>query len=234
MGHGPNDAGGSRYHIMAQVEGPALPAARDRPTLDLYQTALPRPDYARWRKPLRALDDLAAPGQSPLLRHLQLRGPGGSAKPCGPATGCTSRPSSRSSPSYSLFRPRARGGRYCPFLPGLWASRAPRLRGRWPADGSPAGTARDHPPPPDFPPWPSGARLVGAADEARAFDVLERLEARWQRNKGITLSQLALAWLLAQPGVTTALIGPRTVGQLARQPGSGWRCQSTPAGPGGR
>ena len=55
--------------------------------------------------------------------------------------------------------------------------------------------------------------MVGAADEARAFDVLERLEPL-AADKGITLSQLALAWLLAQPGVTTALIGPRTVGQL--------------------
>ena len=37
---------------------------------------------------------------------------------------------------------------------------------------------------------------------------------RWQQTEGITLSQLALGWLLAQPGVTTALIGPRTVEQL--------------------
>ena len=55
--------------------------------------------------------------------------------------------------------------------------------------------------------------MVGAADEVQAFDVLERLEPL-AADKGITLSQLALAWLLAQPGVTTALIGPRTVEQL--------------------
>jgi aryl-alcohol dehydrogenase-like predicted oxidoreductase len=32
--------------------------------------------------------------------------------------------------------------------------------------------------------------------------------------KGCTLSQLALAWVMAQPGVTSAIIGPRTMEQL--------------------
>ena len=32
--------------------------------------------------------------------------------------------------------------------------------------------------------------------------------------KGVSLSQLALAWVMQQPGVTTPIIGPRTLEQL--------------------
>jgi aryl-alcohol dehydrogenase-like predicted oxidoreductase len=45
------------------------------------------------------------------------------------------------------------------------------------------------------------------------FDVLEPLEAL-AAEKGVTLSQLSLAWVLRQPGVTSPIIGPRTMEQL--------------------
>ena len=66
---------------------------------------------------------------------------------------------------------------------------------------------------------PADSRFAGrgmdfAADTyAPTFDALENLEAL-AAAKSITLSQLALAWLLAQPGVTAPIIGPRTVEQL--------------------
>ena len=34
------------------------------------------------------------------------------------------------------------------------------------------------------------------------------------KDKGITLSQLSLAWCAQQPGVTSPIIGPRTMEQL--------------------
>ncbi len=45
------------------------------------------------------------------------------------------------------------------------------------------------------------------------FDVVEALEPSAQE-KGATLAQFALAWVLHQPGVTSPIIGPRTMEQL--------------------
>jgi aryl-alcohol dehydrogenase-like predicted oxidoreductase len=46
-----------------------------------------------------------------------------------------------------------------------------------------------------------------------AFDVLETTEAI-AKEKGCSISQLALAWCMRQPGITSPIIGPRTVAQL--------------------
>ena len=45
------------------------------------------------------------------------------------------------------------------------------------------------------------------------FDVIEPLAALAQE-KGVPLSQLALAWTVHQPGITSPIIGPRTLEQL--------------------
>lgn len=45
------------------------------------------------------------------------------------------------------------------------------------------------------------------------FDVVERVEAL-AKDKGCTPSQLALAWCKDQPGITSPIIGPRTMQQL--------------------
>jgi 1-deoxyxylulose-5-phosphate synthase len=45
------------------------------------------------------------------------------------------------------------------------------------------------------------------------FDVSERLEET-AREKGVKPSQLALAWLLGKPGVTSPVVGPTSVAQL--------------------
>ena len=47
----------------------------------------------------------------------------------------------------------------------------------------------------------------------RVYDVIEGLEPIAQ-GKGCTLSQLVLAWTLQQPGVTSPIIGPRTMEQF--------------------
>ena len=51
------------------------------------------------------------------------------------------------------------------------------------------------------------------------FDVIEALTPI-AREKDITLSQLALAWCEQQPGVTSPIIGPRTMEQLEDNLGS--------------
>jgi len=66
---------------------------------------------------------------------------------------------------------------------------------------------------------PEGARIQSGNRRAdfllsdRSFDVLEKFEAM-AKEKGCTVSQLALAWNIAQPGVTSPIIGPRTMEQL--------------------
>ena len=47
----------------------------------------------------------------------------------------------------------------------------------------------------------------------RVYDVLDGLEPMAQ-GKGCTMSQLALAWTLHQPGITAPIIGPRTMEQF--------------------
>jgi aryl-alcohol dehydrogenase-like predicted oxidoreductase len=47
----------------------------------------------------------------------------------------------------------------------------------------------------------------------RAFNLLYLLEGM-SAEKGCTISQLALAWTMRQPGITSVIMGPRTPGQL--------------------
>lgn len=66
---------------------------------------------------------------------------------------------------------------------------------------------------------PTGARLQKDGSQRKpiwsdaAFDVVERLE-EIANEKACTTSQLALAWNMAQPGITSPIIGPRTIDQL--------------------
>ena len=66
-------------------------------------------------------------------------------------------------------------------------------------------------------PTPEGARRSGfqfpPIDEARGFDAVDALE-RIAKEKGTTVAQIALAWLLAQPGVTSIIIGANKMSQL--------------------
>jgi aryl-alcohol dehydrogenase-like predicted oxidoreductase len=64
---------------------------------------------------------------------------------------------------------------------------------------------------------PVGARRSGfdfpPIDKERGFDAVEALGALAQE-KGATIPQLALAWLLAQPGVSSVIIGANKMAQL--------------------
>lgn len=66
-------------------------------------------------------------------------------------------------------------------------------------------------------PNPEGARRSGfqfpPIDEARGFDAVEAL-ARIAQEKEASVAQVALAWLLAQPGVTSIIIGANKMSQL--------------------
>jgi aryl-alcohol dehydrogenase-like predicted oxidoreductase len=61
--------------------------------------------------------------------------------------------------------------------------------------------------------WQGGKDNFGRPVTAAAFDVIDELVSLAD-DKGCTPAQLALAWNAAQPGVTTPIIGPRTLEQL--------------------
>jgi aryl-alcohol dehydrogenase-like predicted oxidoreductase len=66
-------------------------------------------------------------------------------------------------------------------------------------------------------PNPEGARRTNfqfpPIDEARGFDAVDALD-EIAKKKGVTIAQVALAWLLAQPGVTSIIIGANKMSQL--------------------
>ena len=66
-------------------------------------------------------------------------------------------------------------------------------------------------------PNPEGARRSNfqfpPIDEARGFDAIEALE-KIAKEKNVTVAQVALAWLLAQTGVTSVIIGANKMTQL--------------------
>lgn len=69
-------------------------------------------------------------------------------------------------------------------------------------------------------PPPPGARHAGewdeppVYDEDRLYDTIEALIAIAE-NRGVSAAQIALAWLLARPGITSVVVGARTDEQLA-------------------
>ena len=90
--------------------------------------------------------------------------------------------------------------------PRLWgvARAGGGLAGEWMRGGGP----------------PEGARFADQSNPIyrrrlndRIYDVIEGLEPI-AASKGITLSQLALGWVMRQPGVTAPIIGPRTMEQF--------------------
>jgi aryl-alcohol dehydrogenase-like predicted oxidoreductase len=67
--------------------------------------------------------------------------------------------------------------------------------------------------------WRGGKDNFGRPATPAAFDVIEGLVALAQ-DKACTPSQLALAWNMAQPGITAPIIGPRTLEQFVDNVGA--------------
>ena len=205
MSRAPNDSGSSRYHIMAQVE--ASLRRLDTDHIDLYQFHL-RDLATPLEEGLLAMDDLRRQGKVRYFGTSNF-----AAWQICEALWISDRlglaPVVSEQAPYNLFN-RSIEADVLPFcraydiavvlygpLGGGW------LSGKY---------RRDQPPPAESR-FAIRGTMVAEGDEARAFAALERLEAV-AAAKGCSLSQLALAWLLAQPGVTAPICGPRTVEQL--------------------
>ncbi len=201
----PNMRGNSRRHIIQQCEASLKRLQTD--WIDLYQIHRPQPEIAI-DETLRALDDLVRAGKvrylgSSTFAAWQVVESLWVSKELG-----LNRFVSEQPPYHLLDRriereliPMAQtfGIGLIPWSPlagGLLTGKYKRddmsAEGRW--QGGKQG-----------PEW----RKV----HDQTFDVIEKLE-ELASAKGCTPSQLALAWCMHQPGVTSPIIGPRTMEQL--------------------
>ncbi|MCA9925529.1 MAG: aldo/keto reductase [Anaerolineales bacterium] len=206
MGEGPNARGNSRYHIMEQCHASLQRLNIDH--IDLYQLHAAGADIPI-DETLMALDDLVRAGK---VRYIGVSG-----FPAWKLVEALWVSKEKrlnrfvsEQPPYSLLDRRVERD----LLPmaqtyGLAVIPWAPLGG-----GFLAGKYhRDTPPPSDS---RFGAFWTGFWQEHReagAFDVLDVVLAL-SAEKGCTPSQLSLAWNMAQPGITSPIIGPRTVAQL--------------------
>jgi aryl-alcohol dehydrogenase-like predicted oxidoreductase len=207
MGEGPNDQGVSRHHIMQQVEKSLRRLQTEY--IDLYQIHAPVPEVPI-DETLRALDDLVRMGKvrylgtSNFASWMIIEGLWTSDR-------LLLNRFISEQPPYSMAHrylerdlvPVAKkyGLAILPWSP-LWGG---LLTGKY---------RRDQPLPQDsrfaFDP------LKGSWDsnlEARIYDLLDLLD-ELAAAKNCTVPQLVLAWTITQPGITSAIIGPRTLAQL--------------------
>lgn len=207
MGDGPNDMNNTRRHIIEQCEASLRRLGTD--WIDLYQIHRPQSDMAI-DETLRALDDLVRSGK---VRYLgastfaawQLIESLWVSKEYGLNRFACEQPPynllDRRIERELLPMARSYGFAIIPWSPlagGL-------LSGKY---------SRNEPPPEDSRYANLDANpMYRRRMNDNIWDVIEGLQ-RIAEGKGVALSQLALAWVMQQPGVTSPIIGPRTMEQL--------------------
>jgi len=209
MGKGPNQGGGSRKWIMQAVEGSLRRLGTDY--LDLYQVHRPSA-VMDVDETLGALTDLVRQGK---VRYIGSSSYSGS-QIVEAQVAARDRNLARfvtEQPPYSILvrgieqdvLPTARRYgmgtlTYSP-LAGGW------LSGKWRKDAAPVPTSAAR---------PSARFDMTSVANQQKLEVVDAL-ARVADDAGLTLIQLALAFVINHPGVTSAIIGPRTMEQLVSQ-----------------
>jgi aryl-alcohol dehydrogenase-like predicted oxidoreductase len=209
MDDNPNHRGGSRRWIIEEVENSLRRLGTD--WIDLYQLHRPDP-HTDIEETLGALTDLVQQGK---VRYI-----GSSSLSAGQIVEAQWAARDRrlerfrtEQPPYSLLvrgieldvLPTAeRHGMgiltYSP-LAGGW------LSGRWTADSSPTSPARQR----------LAARFdMSLPENERKLKAVEQL-AQVADDAGVSLIELAIAFVVNHPAVTSAIIGPRTIEQLDSQ-----------------
>ena len=206
MGEGPNDRGLSRKHITEQCERSLRRLGVDY--VDLYQCHRPDPDTPL-EETLRALDDLVRQGKVLYVGVSEWP-----ARLLDEARSVQDRlrldPIASNQPQYSMLY-RSIESDVLPLANRLGIGQivwSPLAQGILTGKYSPG----DRP--------PEGSRATGPdASFMRAFmrdDVLEGV-ARLRPiadELGVTMAQLAIAWVLREPGVSSAIIGASRVEQV--------------------
>jgi aryl-alcohol dehydrogenase-like predicted oxidoreductase len=207
MSADPNDRGNSRRHLVASVDASLRRLGTD--WIDLFQLHHPSNDVPV-DEPLRALDDLIRAGK---VRYVgvssfaawQIVESLWVAKELGLNRVVSEQP------AYNLLDRRAERellpmARTYGIAVLAWSPAAGGfLSGRYRRGQAPPAGSRFA----DFWDGPTADRHF----VDRAFDVVDAVAAV-AGERGTTPTQLALAWCLAQPGVTAPIVGPRTREQL--------------------
>jgi aryl-alcohol dehydrogenase-like predicted oxidoreductase len=201
----PNQRGVSRRHIIEQAEASLRRLQTDY--IDLYQIHRPHPEVAI-DETLRALDDLVRAGK---VRYI------------GTTTFAAwqvvetlwaskelhlNRVVSEQ-PPYNLLDPRIER-ELIPVAQTFGLAVIP-----WSpiAGGLLTGKYRRGAPVPTDSRYADPGPIQAKRFTETSFDVIEPLSAL-AAEKGVPLAQLALAWVVQQPGITSPIIGPRTLEQL--------------------
>src|SRR3954453_13987685 len=214
MGEDPNHRGGSRRWIVEEVENSLRRLGTDY--IDLYQLHRPDP-HTDIDETLGALTDLVQEGKVRYIGsasfNTRQRGAGGVVEAQGAARERRRERFRTEQPPYSLLTrsieldvlPTAqRQGMailsYSP-LGGRW------LSGSWSADSTPTSPARQR----------LAKRFdMSLPENQRKLEAVEQLQ-KVADDAGVSMIELAIAFVINHPGVTSAIIGPRTREQLESQ-----------------
>ena len=210
MDDDPNHRGNSRRWIVQEVESSLRRLGTD--WIDLYQIHRPDPN-TDIDETLGALTDLVQQGKVRYIGSSSFSGAARSWRRSGRRASVAwsaSVPSSRptrcscAGSSSTCCRRAQRHGMgiltYSP-LAGGW------LSGSWSADSSPTSPARQR----------LAARFdMSLPENQRKLEAVEQL-AKVADDAGIPLIELAIAFVVNHPAVTSAIIGPRTMEQLESQ-----------------
>jgi len=207
VGPGPNERGLSRAHIVRQIDASLSRLRTDRVDLYLAHEADPGTPV---EETLGAFEDLVRAGKVlhagvsnvaawQVERAIGIAGSRGWAAPC-----CVQN-------AYSLLE-RGAGREVLPLCAsrGLGFTAYSPLAGGWLTGKYRSGEA-----------FPAGSRMTlrpepyHAFESPRVFEGLSAIEAA-ARARGVDMSTLALAWVLADPRVTAAIVGPRRPSHLAQ------------------
>jgi len=205
MGEGPNDAGLSRQHLIEACEASLRRLRTDH--IDLYQVH-------EWdgqtplEETLQALDDLQRSGK---VRYV------GCSNFAGwqvmKALGIAKRERLASFVSQQVYLSLQERSAEYEIVPSAIDQGLGLLIWSPLAGGLLSGKYRRGQPPPE------GGRHVGEWDEPPVYDedkLYDTVEALVEvgDSHGVSAAQVALAWLLARPGITTVIVGARTDEQL--------------------
>jgi aryl-alcohol dehydrogenase-like predicted oxidoreductase len=209
MGEGPNRGGGSRRYIMRAVEDSLR--RLDTDYIDLYQVHRPSA-LMDVEETLGALTDLVRQGKVRYIGSSSYSGSQIVEAQVASRDGHLARFVTEQPPYSILVRgieedvlpATQRYGMgtlsYSP-LAGGW------LSGKWKKDAAPVPTSANR---------PSARFDMSTAANQRKLEVVDAL-GRIADEAGITLIEMAIAFVINHPGITSALLGPRTTEQLESQ-----------------
>jgi aryl-alcohol dehydrogenase-like predicted oxidoreductase len=201
----PNQQGNSRRHIIEQCEASLCRLQTDY--IDLYQIHRPRPEIAI-DETLRALDDLVRAGK---VRYIGTTTFAGwqvvEALWASKELGLNRFVSEQ--PPYNLLDRRIERE----LVPAAQTFGLALIPWSPLGGGLLSGKYRRGQPIPSDSRYANPNPIQKRRFVEAVFDVIEPLSAL-AKEKGVTLAQLALAWTIHQPGITSPIIGPRTLEQL--------------------